>query len=576
MGMNGRSWTAALAIFLVTLAVFGGTAGNGFLILDDDAYITDNPMVRKGLTPEGVAWAFGDCGSMGNWHPLTWLAHMLNVDLFGLDPRGHHLVSVLLHAVNAVMVFMVFRAMTGDLWAPALTAALFALHPLRVESVAWAAELKDILAAGFSLAALLAWIGHLRRPGWGRYALALGLFGAALMSKAMPVSLPFVLLILDWWPLGGMKDTGWAGSARRLVLPKVPFFLMSAAAGVTAYVAQGRGGGLSYLPPLAPGARLANALASCAAYLGKMVWPAGLAVLYPYPVSGPGWAAASLAGALLAVISLAVVVSAGRLPFLAAGWFWYLMTLAPVSGIVQVGAQAMADRYTYFPFIGLFAAVAWASSSAAGRFASRRSWAVPAALAALAACAAVTVIQIGYWRDDETLYRRALSVTGDNWIMQYNLGFLKGSRGKHREAIPYLAEAVRINPRDMDARNNLGYAFLMTGRYAEAEEQFRLVVAASPGYARGFNNLGAAIGNQGRLEEAVASFREAVRLDPLAGDARRNMGRALEASGDPAGAAAQYLAALRLDPGDSEARISLMRLTGRSPRPSTATPAPAE
>jgi tetratricopeptide (TPR) repeat protein len=518
-----------LALALLVLAADGGVLSNGFVSLDDDDYVVRNVRVGAGLTGGGLAWSLTSIGHASNWHPLTWLSHMADVQFYGLDPRGHHLTSLLLHLAGTILLFLVLRRATGALWRSGLVAALFAAHPLHVESVAWVAERKNVLSGLFWTVSLGAYLNYVRRPAAGRYlavALALAL---GLMAKQTLVALPLVLLLLDWWPLGRFAQPacgsrpGLRGPAR-LLLEKVPLALVAGAAGWLAYLAQSRGGALQALE-LPFGVRAANAVSAASSYIVKAAWPEGFAVFYPHPGPSISWAGAAASGAALAAATVLAVRGRARRPYLALGWFWYLVTLAPVIGLVQVGWQAMADRYAYLPLVGLFLAIAWFlgdRAATAPRRGVRAATALPAVSAVLA-LAAASSIQAGYWRDGVTLFERARAVTGDNWLAEYLLG----------------------------------NEFLRLRRGSQASNRFRTAIKLNPGFADAYNNLGAQLLLDGKTAEALPVLTQAVRLAPRDPALRFNLGLALEGEGNPGAAASQYREALRLRPEYSAARARL-------------------
>jgi Flp pilus assembly protein TadD len=529
-------------IALATLALYWPVLDHGFLLLDDEGYVTRNREVLGGLTRDGVAWAFTSVGRQGNWHPLAWLSHMLDVQLFGLDARGHHAVSALLHAANALLVFALLRSLTGAPWRAAAVALLFAVHPLHVESVAWVAERKDVLSAFFSLLTLLAYVRYARRPTAPRLLGTLALFALALLAKPMAVTLPFVMLLLDFWPLGraaGLRGTAAdAGSSAadartpigRLFLEKAPFLALSAASAVVTWLAQLWSGSLT---PVAGGVatRAGNAVVSYVVYVAKTLWPVKLAAFYPYPQQGhPAWAAAGAALALLAATA-GVVRAARRQPWLAAGWFWFLGMLVPVIGFVQVGGQAMADRYTYLPLCGLFVMAAWSAGDALRRRPQWRPVAVAGAVL-LVPLALATRAQIATWRDDVTLGRHALAVTRDNWFLENNLGLALAQQGHGEEAVAHLRESVRVRP----------------------------------DYDRAWSNLGVVLNDLGRHDEAAAALSAALRVNPLSADAHYNLAITLSARGDLRGAEQEYRAAVQADPGNADALTNLGELLLRQRR----------
>ena len=478
-------WIASL-VGIGVLAAFGRIRGHQFILYDDPEYVVENLHVRAGLGLEGVRWAF-TTGHSANWHPLTWLSHMLDCQLFGLNPGLHHLTSLLLHAANSVLLFWVLKRMTGARWPSAFAAALFALHPLHVESVAWVAERKDVLSTLFWLLALWAYARYAERPGGGRYGLSLALFLLGLMAKPMLVTLPFVLLLLDYWPLGRIL-----GPARStfvsLLVEKVPFLVLSAASSVVTFLVQRKWGAVASVAEIPWVDRLANAVVAYAAYLRKTIWPSDLAFFYPLPHERP---LGQVALAALVMIGLSALVLRGsrRHPYLATGWGWYVVTLVPVIGLVQVGDQAMADRYTYVPSIGLFVIAAWGGAEVLGR---RRLHS--RALASLAAglslaCGLATWFQAGTWKNSLTLFEHALRVTENNYLAHAGLGLALAESGRLDEAIAHYGEALRVNPFYSPAEASLGLALAQKGRVAEAIVHYRAALRLRPNRTEALNNL---------------------------------------------------------------------------------------
>jgi tetratricopeptide (TPR) repeat protein len=554
-----QALAVALALALVTLAPFARVAGNGFVDYDDPAYVTENPQVLRGLTPAGVRWAFTTFSS-ANWHPLTWLSHELDVTLFGLDAGRHHLVSVGLHAATAALLFLALRGMTGAVGASAAAAALFALHPLRVESVAWAAERKDVLAGLFWMLTWLAYLHHARRPSVARLAGVAALFALGLMAKPMLVTLPLALLLLDWWPLGRWRGAD-AGGRRRplgawlpLVAEKLPLLALSAAASALTLVAQRRGGAMN-LPGLQHLAvRVDNAVVAYAAYLGKVLWPQRLAIFYPLEVR-PAWQAAA-AGCALALLCAGAVWAARRRPWLAFGWFWFLGTLVPVIGIVQVGGQALADRYSYLPSVGLSVAVAWAAAGMGARLPRGRALAAGLAVAVCALLAALTWRQIGAWRDTATLFGHALEVTENNWLAHNNLGYALQQQGKYAEAARHFQEAARINP-DAADYGALAALAAAAGRPQDAAAYYRRALALRPGSVVDRFNYANLLAAQGRDGEAIALYQDALRLDPRHAESHNNLGILLSRRGDARAAADHFARALQANPAYAAAHFNL-------------------
>lgn len=509
VGFAARDAAIVAALAALALVVFLPVRGFEFVNYDDPTYVADNPVVRAGLTWHGFTWAFGTFLS-GNWHPLTWLSLMADVALFGVDPAGHHLVNVALHAANAALVFLVLARATGQRWRSALVAALFAVHPLHVESVAWISERKDLLSAFFGLLAVGAWVAYARRPSTGRYLAVAAALAAGLACKPMLVTLPVAFLLLDRWPLRR------AAPARALLLEKAPLLLLSVASSAVTFVAQRSGGAVSSLGSVGVGARLANAVLSYGTYLARTVWPAGLAVVYPHPALTPAgmpWALVALSAVALLAISGFVAWQWSARPSLAAGWLWYLLTLVPVIGLVQVGPQGLADRYSYLPLIGIFVAIAWAIPDAAGRPA-RRTLAVGGALLAIAAAATAARVQTQYWRDSVTLFRRALAVTRDNATAQRNLGIAYLERRQYGPGIAALRESLRLMPGDAWAWMDLGVALSTTGDDAAAGRAFREAVRLRPDDGEVLFNFGVFSATVGETATARAVYARLLPLRP--------------------------------------------------------------
>jgi protein O-mannosyl-transferase len=512
---------AARALVLALLAAsvclaFAGVLRNGWILLDDPEYVTANPTVQQGWTLSG-AGAFLRLPHAGNWHPLTSWSHMLDVQAFGLAPAGPHAVSLALHALNAVLLAWVLFRLTGGWWRSVLVAGFFALHPLRVESVAWVAERKDVLSTLFFLLTIEAYRRWAGRPTPGRYAaVALGL-ALGLMSKPMVVTLPCVLVLLDVWPLGRLRGLGpgpRAGAPARplagLLREKAPLFALSAASAVITFLVQ-RAGGAVAPAQLSLTRRLANALVSYLRYVGLTAWPRGLSVYYPYGPD-PGWEVPLLATLALALVTGLVWRAARRRPYLAVGWLWYLGTLVPVIGLVQVGMQAYADRYTYVPTIGLLVALVWGGAELAERSRGARVTAVVASVVALAVLALATGRQVAYWRDTRTLFAHALAVTPDNAFAHQGMGNVLLGAGDVPAALAQFQEAMRLEPGLPGLRANLGSALGALGRYEEAIGQFQAALRRGESASLRYN-LGSAFAGAGRLGEAIREYEGAARLE---------------------------------------------------------------
>lgn len=536
------------ALAAAALAAYFGALANGFVGYDDEGYVTDNAHVRQGLSPASVAWAFTTMDG-ANWHPLTWLSHMADVTLFGLDAGGHHLTSVALHAANAVLLFLVLASMTGATWRSAFAAGLFAVHPLHVESVAWIAERKDVLSTSFWLLTLMAWLGWVEHKTVRRYVLAAALYALGLMAKPMLVTLPFTLLLLDYWPLG----------RRPSVREKAPLLAMSLASCIVTVAAQRGGGAVQGLDAIPLADRIANAALSYGAYLVKTVWPAALAVFYPYPPIAKLFVPAAVSALLLAGATAAAIVARRRAPFVCVGWLWYLGTLVPVIGWVQVGAQGSADRYTYVPLIGIFMVIAWSAGELARTSRAARTVLAAAGIAWLAALFAVTRGEVRHWADAATLFTRALEVTENNWLAHNNLAAALSAQGKQDEAIAHLEKALAIRPGYRDAHYNLGVAFARSGRPVAAIEELERAQRIGPDSAKLQNNLAGALAATGRIDEAVEHLRQALRLDPENVEAHFNLASASLASGRIDEAIEHFTAVLRSAPGDPDAEAGLAR-----------------
>jgi len=552
-----------LCLAAATVAVYWPVLHFGFVVVDDRTYVTENPHVRTGLTLSNLAWAF-TASYAANWHPVTWLSHMLDCQLFGLRAGPHHLVSVLLHIANTLLLFAVLKKMTAAPWRSGFVAALFALHPTHVESVAWVAERKDVLSTFWEVLTIAAYVRYVEESAVHGsqvktfYGLALLFYALALMSKPMVVTLPFVLLLLDYWPLG---RTRWAGAAAgntvpmppsRLLKEKFPFLALAAALCVMTVRAQP----IQSLKNLPLGIRMGNALLSYVRYIGKAFWPTRLAAFYPLDEKLSTIAVVG-AGVGLVGGTIAVILRARREPWLATGWFWYVGTLVPVIGLVQVGGQSMADRYTYFPFVGLFVMLCWSVPGAVMKTPNWSAITCVAGLAALAICAVLSRAQVEYWKDSETLFRHALSVTRDNWLAHGNLGVVLEEAGREPEAIAQYEQALQIQPGYPQAQYNLGNALSKMGRLGEAMEHWNQAVRLNPDFAEARYNLGVALMGLGRVSEAVGQLEQVLRDKPDSAEAHNSLGAALMRLGQVPEAIGQYEQALRIQPDSAEAHNNL-------------------
>jgi protein O-mannosyl-transferase len=597
----------AIVLAIATLALYQHTLQNSFTGYDDPAYVTRNPAVQKGLTRTTVAWAFTSTAE-ANWHPLTWLSHMADIQLYGARPAGHHLTNILLHTLNVLLFFLLLRGSTGALLRSAMAAALFALHPLNVETVAWIAERKSLLSTLFLMLAIAAYAWYVRKPSFARYAAVAALFVLGLMAKPMIVTLPFALLLLDYWPLrrlplplSAKNDPPFLPLAIKLFLEKIPLLFLSAASIAITIYAQRQGGAVGSVLLLPLNQRIKNAIYSCFVYLEKTFWPANLAVFYPHPEGSLAlWRVA--AAAIILLLITALVWRHRKVRFLVAGWFWYLGTLVPVIGVIQVGRQAMADRYAYLPLMGIFVMIVWLAADLAERHAWLQTFALPIGVVALCGFVAVSYTQIGYWQNSYTLFTHALAVTPDNAIAEDNLGTALVAMGQPERSAVHFAAAVRMAPQlssphynlgtvlhreqqfaqaaseyqlavrtaavpaeAAQAHNNLAVLYLQTSRIPEALAEFDLAIALSPTEQNSFIGRGTIELQQGRLDAALADFIHAASIAPSP-LANLWLGRAYELRGNSSAAIAAYQDALRLAPGFAEAQNRLNALHAKTPK----------
>jgi tetratricopeptide (TPR) repeat protein len=539
----------------LVVAVYWPAMGFGYVQFDDPEYI--NTMVRRGLTAEGIQWAFDLRGHVANWHPLTWLSLMLDTSLFGDNAAGHHAVNIAMHAANVVLFLGVLQAMTGMVWRSAIAAALLAVHPLNVESVAWVAERKDVLSLLFWLLAMRAYVSFARAPGALRYLLVTALLALGLMSKPMVVTLPLALLLMDFWPLQRI-ERAWRSprptwGVAVLVAEKTPMLVMSAIVARITVAVQHESGKVVEGRWMTLGERLDMALTGYARYLGKLLWPSDLAVLYPNlaPLGIDQWSTAQVAAAcaLISAISLAALVLIRRAPYMPVGWFWYLGTLIPVIGLVQVGRQSIADRYTYIPYLGLYVAATWLLGDLLSRW-SARACQIGAAVAVVIVIALAVIAhrQVRVWRDSETLFAHALAVTDRNWLMLNNLGGVLAGKGDHDRAIPLLERATAICQECGWVHEHHGQTLLNAGRLREAQRALERAVELDPTNGEAHMNLGVAVVRQERFASALPHLRRAVELLPHSADARKNLAIGLSLAGRTQEAIEQMREAVRLSP----------------------------
>lgn len=588
-----RFWICLL-LGLATAILYWPITSHGFVGFDDNEYIQDNWRIHGGLTWHSVGWAFRT-GYASNWHPLTWISHMLDCQLYGLNPAGHHLTNLLLHAASSVLLFILLNQMTGAVWRSGFVAALFAWHPLHVESVAWASERKDVLCAFFWFLAMIAYSRYVFARSQSRdrgsnqrpilnYLLALIFFVLALLSKPMAVTLPFVLLLMDVWPLRRAfvlpsatveaKDNSGHIQTRPfwgLIFEKAPFFALAFAASVVTFLVQRASGAVAsftYTPPLL---RIENVIRAYALYIAKIFWPADLAAIYPFPKHIP---AAPIVGAAVALI----VVSGGffavarRRPYLLIGWLWFLGTLVPVIGIVQVGAQSMADRYTYIPSVGLFIAIVWGVADILCIKPRMRGFFVGSGAVSLAACLVVTHHQLGYWENSDQLFKHTIAVTTDNFVACASLGGSMDDQGRTNEALHYCRESVRIASHYPTGQYNLGTVLLRMGRTDEAIQHFQAALEDDPTFADAEDNWGKALVDQGKLQEAATHFAAAAQLQPDNPEVHYNLGTLLAMESKMPDAAAEFSEALRIRPDYADAQDSLAVVLMKVGRPDEAFP----
>ena len=555
----------ALGLCALAFIPYARVLGNGFIpFFDDGSYVVYNTNIQHGFTAEAIRWAF-NFGYADNWHPVTWLSHMADVRMFQMNPAGHHAVNLILHILNTALLFFFFNKITKSRWKSAAVAALFAVHPLHVESVAWIAERKDVLSTFFLMLTLLAYVRYAERANIRRLAGVYVLFALGLMAKPMLVTLPIILLLLDYWPLNRMMtaDKRQPRFNRRVLIEKLPMCAMSVGSCVITYIAQQRGGAMEEGRAFSFGARAANAVTGYSVYMLKTVWPAKLALLYPHQGAAvPVWHTAG-AALLVSAITYGCVRAARARPYLAVGWFWYLITLLPVIGFVQVGTQALADRYTYIPLIGLFVMASWGIAEAAGDNPprapsdSRVGVLAISAIGILTVLSALTWVQTGYWRDEVTLFEHAVDVTENNYTMHGNLGVVYMGRGDYDKAISHLAKAVRIRPDLADLRYSYGAALYASGQVDEAMVQFTASLKIDPKQDM----------VRGIMLEAGRKQREAAGMTPAQyrkSAALFNEGVLLDSRGDTAQAAKKYREAIAAAPKYANPYANLARLMDNS------------
>ena len=561
---GGKHTDFGVCVLLVVLVflIFGRTCWFGFVDYDDDQYFYSNPHVKAGLTWSGLTWSF-QTGYANNWHPLTWLSLMLDAQLFGTGAAGPHLTNVILHAANAVLLFLLLKRLTGASWLSAFVAAVFAIHPLRVESVAWVSERKDVLSGLFFMLTLLMYVRYVERIPTPKarvsYSLALLFFALGLMSKPMLVTLPFVLLLVDWWPLKRFEFS----TISRLVMEKLPFFLLSVASSVVTVFEQRETIRSIVSFPLVD--RLGNALVVYVTYLVQMFWPENLAAFYPYHLNLPIWQIAG-AGLLLFSITLLIFLTARKFPCFLVGWFWYLGMLVPVIGLVQAGDQSHADRYTYLPQIGLYLIAAWAARDLTVSWRHRRQVLGVAAAGIVGALTVCAWKQTSYWRNGESLWKHALACTSGNYPAQNNLGYVLAAQGQTAAAVEHYRKSLEIYPYYPQANNNLGVVLLDEGRLDEAFKYLHRAIESQPDFADAYNNLGNLFAAQGKNSKAIEYYQKAIEINPDFAKAYNNLAIQFATQGRFAKATKYYQKTLELDPNYADAHNNFGILLARQGR----------
>jgi tetratricopeptide (TPR) repeat protein len=560
-------FTVCILLIVITCSIFWKVIGHEFIIYDTPGYILNNPMVKQGLSWKGVGWAFTTF-YMSNWHPVTWMSHMLDVQLFGLNAGWHHMVNLILHVINTLILFTTLRMMTRALWASAFVAVLFAIHPLHIESVAWVAERKDCLSTLFCLLAIRYFVGYVHRNSFTCYLLSLMSFSLGLMAKPMVVTLPFLLLLLDYWPMNryaayplitNAKISVHSKPMRLLVMEKIPFFILATVSCIITFLAQQKGGSVGGIEQFPFWMRLANALTSYIDYCMKMIIPLELAVLYPYPVQFPLFKTFA-AGLLLGFLSVIAVMKIRCRPWFSVGWFWYLGTMVPVIGIVQVGNQAMADRYTYIPSIGLFIMCAWWAFEIAEKSYRLRNIVWVTALTAVLVLATIASHQLNNWRNSVALFSHTLMVTDSHPLVNYFLGAALAESGKYDSAQYHYKKALKMNPGDELSHLNIGIIYQRRGKFKEAAGHYLKALYINPESWKAHHNLGLNLMAEENVDTAIEHFLKALKIAPESARAHNSLAVALIQTGDVKGAINHLEQALRLDPEYQSARQNLEKI----------------
>ena len=547
-----------LILASLIVATYHPVKDHDFINLDDDRYVTANNHVRYGISLENVIWAFRE-SHVSNWHPITWLSHMVDCELFGLNPSAHHINSMLIHILNSLLLFNIFYKMTWDIWRSSFVAALFALHPLHVESVAWIAERKDLLCAFFWFLTMFAYLKYVERPCLKKYIPVIIFFSMGLLSKPMIVTLPFVLLLLDYWPLKRFKlknayqNNEYSNNTFRinkrpsslLVLEKAPLFLLSITSSIITFIVQNKGGAVTSIEALPIDIRVGNAIVSYLTYITKTFWPVHLSILYPHPLTISYWKI-SIAFIILSGITFFILRKAKSKPSLAVGWLWYLVTLVPVIGFIQIGSQAMADRYTYIPLIGLFIIISWIVPDFKKRY--FRIFVSTIAVLFILTFALLTGYYLSFWKNSISLFEHTLDVTQNNEIIHFNIACAYAENGNITKAIYHYKTAIRIKPNNDRAYNNLGTLLAKQSRYHEAIKYYREAIRIKPDDINAYTNMGVALLKTDQYGEAIKFLEQAIKIDPDSSVARKNLGLIFLQTGMYKEAIAQFKNALKNDP----------------------------
>lgn len=549
------------ALVALTLFLYWPIRSHDFVNYDDPDYVTENPIVQRGLTGEGILWAFKS-GQSFNWHPITWISHMLDCELFGINPGRHHFINVIFHALNTFLLFLILRRMTSAIWKSAMVAALFAWHPLHVESVAWVCERKDVLSTFFWMLTMWTYVRYVEKPNLARYLLVIFPFAFGLMAKPMLVTLPFVLLLLDFWPLRRkaaassgkiLKLASQPISFRKLVLEKAPLFILAIAASIVTFLVQRSAGAVAQTDIFPISERLGNAAVSYIRYLGKTFWPMELSVFYPYL----GWQVWQIVAAVLTliIISVAVILLRRTKPFLAVGWFWFLGTLIPVIGLVQVGTQAMADRYTYVPLIGIFIFLIWGIASLPKKPSAVKNFGMALTVCViLIGCFFGTRAQLRHWQNSETLFSHAVEVTRSNLVARVMWGNALLKEGKLDEAKTQYEEALKVRPDFPEVYFNLGNLLVEQKQLDDAIAHYAMAIEKNPAHVNARVNLAIALGMKGNYAEAISNYEEALKIDPNDPVTLRYLAMDLMTIGKYEEAAIHLTRAIAINPNDADAQ----------------------